>query len=110
MKGRVLQKWLAAAILIAVALTVTSCGNSIVGSWTNTSFGLATTISFHSDGTLSVSALGVSVAAGTYRVSGNQLVLSASEGLLGAGLSSGASTFRISGNQLILDGLVFLKD
>jgi hypothetical protein len=110
MKKSVLKRGIIIALLLFVIFTISSCGNSIVGSWTNTSFGLATTLRFDGNGTLNVSALGIEVVAGTYIVSGNQLILSSSENLLGTGLSSGTSNFSISGDQLTIGGVVFIKD
>lgn len=110
MKNSGLKRGLVVALLIVITLTMSSCGNSIVGSWTNTSFGIATTLRFSSNGTLSVSAFGVNVVAGTYKVNGNQLILSSPDSLSGTGLSSGTSTFNITGNQLIIDGIAFIKD
>ena len=97
------------ALLLAITLTIASCGSSIVGTWSNSLMGLDTTIQFNNDGTFSISALGILAASGTYSVSGNQVTLTLSQAVAGMNFTAGTSSFTISGDQLVIDGLVYTR-
>jgi hypothetical protein len=109
MNTRIFKRALIVVLLLFIAVTMTSCTNSIVGSWINSTYGIAITLRFESNGNFALSTLDTDVATGTYKVNGDQITLSSSQSLLGLGLSTGTSTFKLSGDQLILDGLAFSK-
>lgn len=70
-----------AVMLIAVSLCACGGSNSIVGSWSGTTEGIAVTMSFEKDGTGVMSVLGgLASEEFTYTIEGSSLTVTASDG------------------------------
>ncbi len=89
---------LLAVLLIAVSLCACGTGsNSIVGSWSGTTEGVAVTMSFEKDGSCVMSALGgLATETFTYKTEGSTLTLTASDD------DSEVFEYSIDGDQLTL--------
>ena len=109
MRKIVLKTGLMIVVLVITALTLVSCSNPIVGTWTNSVFGLETTFQFNSDGSFSMFSLGIQTAKGTYTVIGNQIKLSGSYNYSSTENKTTISTYSLTGNQLVIDNIIFTR-
>lgn len=98
-------------LTIIMCVLLSSCsGNSIVGTWKASTFGIPSTITFNSDGTISSASLGFSTSIpARYKVNGDKITLTMDNTAYGLSNTSTTSTFILKGDTLWMDGLEFTR-